>query len=52
MHVNIELFVLLKCQNFNFKLQSQESPHSSWSLFGPKGWKSILTLILAAWLQV
>ncbi len=26
MHINIELFVLLKCEDLNFKLQSSESP--------------------------
>jgi hypothetical protein len=26
MHINIELIVLLKCEDLNFKLQSLESP--------------------------
>ncbi len=37
MHSNIEMFVLWKCEDTTFKLQSP----SSRFLFRPKGWKSI-----------
>jgi hypothetical protein len=37
MHKNKELFVLLRCEDLNFKLQSPESPPPCGHIFKPKG---------------
>ena len=38
-----DMLMLWNCKDWNFKFQFPEVSPSLWSLFRPKGWKSILT---------